>query len=67
MAAYSATEQASSRNKRLCAAEPPTITPLATGNSVPSSTPFPLPYAFFPLAGVQPDISDISAQCSDLQ
>ena len=33
-------------------AVPPSITPLTTGNSVPTATPFPLPYAFFPLAGV---------------
>ena len=36
------------------AAVPPAITPLTTGSSVPSSTPFPLPYAFFPLAGTRP-------------
>ena len=35
------------------AAVPPAITPLTTGSSVPSSTPFPLPYAFFPLAGTR--------------
>ena len=33
--------------------EPPIITPLATGNAVPSAAPFPMPFAFFPLAGAQ--------------